>query len=71
MNNLSETILNYAKEVNLHGNNLIYYRYRNKNPGQYEGTAIYFQSLMVTCITLYINMVACLLSIALMNQRKK
>gem|GEM_PF-3999329 len=24
MNNLSETILNYAKEVNLHGNNLIY-----------------------------------------------
>lgn len=42
MNNLSETILNYAKEVNLHGNNLIYYRYRNKNPGQYEGAAIYF-----------------------------
>ncbi len=36
-----------------------------------KGQQFIFQSLMVTCITLYINMVACLLSIALMNQRKK
>lgn len=36
-----------------------------------KGQQFIFQLLMVTCITLYINMVACLLSIALMNQRKK
>lgn len=36
MNNLSERILNYAKDVNNHGNGVIYYRYRNKDPEQYE-----------------------------------
>ena len=36
-----------------------------------KGQQFIFQSLMATCITQYINMVACLLSIALMNQRKK
>ena len=36
-----------------------------------KGQQFIFQSLMATCITQYINMAACLLSIALMNQRKK
>ena len=44
MNNLSETILNYAKDVNNHGNGVIYYRYRNKDPEQYEAAATFFSS---------------------------
>lgn len=44
MNTLSDKILNYAKDVNNHGNGVIYYRYRNKDPEQYEAAATFFSS---------------------------
>jgi hypothetical protein len=44
MDNLSERILNYAKDVNAHGNGVIYYRYKNKDPEQYEAAATFFSS---------------------------
>lgn len=68
MNTLSDKILNYAKDVNNHGNGVIYYRYRNKDPEQYEAAATFFHRLSAICITLYIRMVVHLLSIAQMNQ---
>jgi len=40
MNNLSDRIINYAKDVNNHGNGVIYYR--NRDHGQYEMAASYF-----------------------------
>ena len=44
MDNLSERILNFAKDVNTHGIGVIYYRYKNKDPEQYEAAATFFSS---------------------------
>ena len=40
MNTLSDKIINYAKDVNNHGNGVIYYK--NKDHGQYEMAASFF-----------------------------
>lgn len=51
MDNLSERILNFAKDVNTHGIGVIYYRYKNKDPEQYEAAATFFHRLLAIYIT--------------------
>ena len=44
MNTLSDRIINYAKDVNNHGNGVIYYR--NRDHEQYEMAASFFSSAL-------------------------
>ena len=44
MNTLSDRIINYAKDVNNHGNGVIYFR--NRDHEQYEMAASFFSSAL-------------------------
>lgn len=46
MGNLSERIYNYAKEVNLHGFGVLYYKYVDKDDVQYETALSFFSSVV-------------------------